>query len=156
MIVLHAGWLDQRLWLWGESPRAERPTPARRPRRPARATAPGVSPYDAGAEVLGAALPHAGLSRVPAKAYARVVAWLPSVGAGPLGGSPLVAEPPPDATHATLAPWSVTAVALTTTQAVDLLCTGADRVTLAPGVIVGRDLAFWVAALRVCAALVAR
>jgi hypothetical protein len=50
----------------------------------------------------------------------------------------------------------VTALRLSTEQAIDLLCRCVDKQVLAPGVIVGNALAFWAKALHVAGALVAR
>jgi hypothetical protein len=50
----------------------------------------------------------------------------------------------------------VAALPLSLPESVDLLCTSVGRQTLAPGVVVGRDLAFAAAALRFAGALVAR
>ncbi len=151
MLILHAGLSGRRFLLWGEAPPV-----ARRGPKP-KAVSPRPFPFDPGAGPLAAALAavlpdesrrHAGAEQV--------VAWLPSVGDRPVPSSPLVAEPPEDAAKAELAPWRVTALPLTPAGAVDLLCACAGRETLAPGVVVGPTLAFWAAALRLGAALVAR
>jgi SNF2 family DNA or RNA helicase len=55
-----------------------------------------------------------------------------------------------------LGPWRVTALPLGPLATIDLLCGVADRPTLAPGVLVGGDLAFWAKGLRLAASLVAR
>jgi len=158
MIVLHSGWFGGELLLWGEAPCEQEGlrTPARRGRKP-RAEKPGAYPYDAGPDALGAALGDAGVAVEPKKAVRRVVtAWLPAQGGVPIASSPLVAEPPQSQAEIALAPWRIEAIALTPEQAVDLLCRCAERPTLAPGVLVGRDVAFWAQALRFAAALVAR
>src|SRR5947209_5011881 len=78
-------------------------------------------------------------------------------GAGqPLASSPLIAEPSEQNAHITLSPWKVTALHLSTVAAVDLLCACTDQQTLAPGIIIGKDLAFWATALRFAGALVAK
>jgi len=85
-----------------------------------------------------------------------VVAWLPTAGSQPIASSPLIAEPPGSRAKVALAPWTVTALRLSTEQGVEMLCACVGRQTLAPGVIVGGDLAFWTVALRFAGALVAR
>ena len=55
-----------------------------------------------------------------------------------------------------LVPWTVRALLLVPGEAIELLCACVGRQTLAPGVVVGRDLAFWAQALRFGGALVAR
>jgi len=158
MIVLHSAWSGGELLLWGESPREAEGAraPARRGRKPREGKAVAPYPYDAGTVALEAASRDAGVE-VEAKepAVRQVAAWLPAQGGVPIASSPLIAEPPSQAEVA-LAPWRVEAVALTPEQAVDLLCRGAGRPTLAPGVLVGRDVAFWAQALRFAGALVAR
>src|SRR5260370_1211374 len=75
-------------------------------------------------------------------------AWLPTVGGRPLASSSLVAEPPENGVKTELAPWTVSVVRLAPEQAVDLLCASVDKATLAPGVVAGKPLAFWVNAMR--------
>ncbi|HKX33683.1 MAG TPA: DEAD/DEAH box helicase [Blastocatellia bacterium] len=82
--------------------------------------------------------------------------WLPSIGDLPLASSPLIAEMPPTDAAPRLAPWRVTAIPLTSAEAVELLCACVDREVPAPGIVAGRDLAFWTQAMRFAAALVAR
>jgi SNF2 family DNA or RNA helicase len=116
-----------------------------------------VSPLDAGADRLSGALTEA----LPGTTLARgdivsLTAWLPSAAGHPVASSRLIAEPPPASEAAALAPWTVTTIKLPTQAAVDLLCAAADRNTIAPGLVVGKTLAFWARALRFAAALVAR
>ncbi len=70
--------------------------------------------------------------------------------------SPLIAELPDSSASPALCPWAVTALALSIEAVVGLLCMTAGKVTLAPGIIIGPDLAFWARALRFAGALVAR
>ena len=149
MLLLHAAALDGQLLLWGEAP----PTAGRK--RRAGKTPP--SPFDPGpgrlSEALAEVIPGLALARDTAVSPA---AWLPSAAGRPVPSSRLIAEPPPASEAVTLAPWTVTAIQLPTQTAVELLCAAADRTTLAPGVVVGKTLAFWARALRFAAALVAR
>jgi SNF2 family DNA or RNA helicase len=55
-----------------------------------------------------------------------------------------------------LAPWRVTALALDVGAAVELLCSCAGKEILAPGLVIGSDLAWWTSAMRFAAAVVAR
>ncbi len=113
--------------------------------------------YDAGAERLSEALSEILNDRaVPPKAFEPWVAWVPSTGTEPLASSRLIAEPPSGADRAVLAPWTVTALPLTTGQAIDLLCACVGQTTLATGRVVGKTLAFWATVLRFAGALVAR
>jgi len=149
--------------LWGESPpegAGARPTARRGSRRRVGGAA-DPYPYGAGSEAVEAAW---GVAVEPRKAARQAAtAWLPTLDGAAIASSPLVADAPQRAPRAgersgeaALAAWRVEALALTPGQAVELLCRCAERPTLAPGVLVGRDVAFWAQALRFAAALVAR
>ena len=160
MILLHAALAEQRLRVWGES------APTSPPRRHAAARAarrvePQRSPYDTDASRLSAALVDAvpGLSIAGGDAERRV-AWLPTVAGRPLPSSPLLtagASAPADGAAASrLVPWILSTVALSPAQAVIVLCAAVGRDTLAPGLVVSKDLAFWALVLRFAGAIVAR
>ncbi|MEW5802492.1 MAG: DEAD/DEAH box helicase [bacterium] len=93
-----------------------------------------------------------------------MTAWLPTVDNQPVASSALIAEPPASTGRTTAqkamppvpTPWPVTVLSMSTGQAIELFCTCAGKQTLAPGVIIGHDLAFWTAAMRMAGALVAR
>lgn len=156
MIVLHAAAREGQLLLWGEAPEQE---VERKPRRgrPSKSSAPRRSPYDAGAEGLIAALRTLvdGLA-ISANDTETAIVWLPGDGDRPLASSSLIAPPAATNARTRLTPWSVTALALTTAEAVDLLAPGIGKQMLAPGIAIGADFAYWTAALRLAAALVAR
>ena len=154
MIVLHAGFLNSRLLIWGETP-ADSAMPASKPRgrKPKTARAEAL-PYDAGSESLLGALSESGTAAA-GKTLPTVV-WLPTVRGVPAASSPLIADPPASTAEPVLSPWTITAYPLSTADSIHLLCACADRQTLAPGVIVGRDLSFWVSAMRFAGALVGR
>ena len=156
MIVLHAGICDGRLLLWGETPaQSGAAPPGRRGRRP-KVPRPERLPFDAGTEGLRAALEQVGIEARATERPSPVTAWLPTFQGRPAGSSPLIAEPPEPGAEAALMPWTVTALGLPRPQAIELLCACAGRQTLAPGVIVGKDLAFWATALQFAGTLVAR
>jgi hypothetical protein len=158
--------------LWAETAAAGRPATGSAPRARAVRKASSLgrvarrSPYDASDELLEAVLPPADdpplprrATRKPARTAPRtqqLVAWLPTVSDCPVASTALVAEPPPDAAAAALAPWLVTAHPLTIEQALDLLPACANVRMLVPGVLVGADLAFFADLTRFAAALVAR
>ncbi len=160
MIVLHAGFCGGRLLLWGETPDAPEagnvgstPLRGRRPKRPSSEPL----PLDAGTDGLAAALKAAGASiTVPERRVGTAVAWLPAVANKPAPSSPLVAESSKARSKAKLAPWTVTALRLSPGKTVDLLCACVGKEILAPGVVVGVDLAFWTTAMRAAGAIVAR
>jgi SNF2 family DNA or RNA helicase len=161
MIVLHGSLEAGRLRVWGEVPPEPRPAEGKRPRGKRKSSAqPPVakpSPFDAGPEqlcrVLGEAVPGLAVQPVDAEP---VTAWLPTRADKPLASSPLIAEPPEPAAPAELAPWTVTALRLSAAQTLDLLCACVGKETLAPGVVVGKPLAFWANALRFAGTVAAR
>ena len=157
MIILHAGFLDNKLLLWGESPAEVTATPATKPGRKAKAASPPASPFDAGAARLISALESAGAPLPRKKARTETaVAWLPTSGGAPMASSSLIAEIPASPASLALSPWTVTVLPLSFEDATALLSMSAGKQTLAPGFVVGRDLAFWVHAMRLAGALVAR
>ncbi len=157
MIIFHAGFLDNRLLLWGESPAEAIAVSAPRPRRKAKAVRPQPSPFDAGATRLISALESAGVPVRGKRARTETaVVWLPTSGEVPVASSPLVAKAPDASAPSALSPWTVTVISRSLEEASALLCMAAEKQTLAPGVVVGRDLAFWARAMRFAGALVAR
>ena len=158
MIVLHAGLGAGGLVLWGERPVGEAVPPGKRPGRKPRVPRPAPHPFGATAADLEAALGTlpGPTSRQPRARAEALVAWLPTSAGAPLASSPLIAPPLEEVPHATLAPWTVTALRLPLPESVELLCASVGKDTLAPGVLVARDVAFAAAALRFAGALVAR
>ncbi len=155
MLILHAGAIDDQLFLWGEAlPEDAAPVPSRS-RRP-KASLANRLPYDAGPVRLGNALDDAGSPLGPGNQapFETVSAWLPTVAGAPVASSPLIAAPPVGAPA--LAAWQVTALPLSPEQSVQLLCAAVGKETLAPGVVVGKTLAYWSAVLRFAGTLVAR
>ena len=120
------------------------------------ATAPAL-PFDAGVARLAEALTEAGAGVEAVDEEAGTwVAWLPTVGGRPVTSSPLIDEPPANATEAGIAPWAVSGLRLRADRAADLLGACAGRQTLAPGIVVGKTLEYASAAFRFAAALAAR
>ena len=157
MLILHVGELSGALVLWGEAPREDAvasPSPRRQQTKPKGAT---PYPFGVSAEVLAEALKQAGSVFKPAASRAcQVAAWLPTRGASPVPSSLLVAEPPRSNAKAKLALWSLSGYALSAAEAVEFLSIAAGRRTLAEGIVVGADLAYWSEALRFAASMVAR
>jgi len=161
MIVLHAAVENGQLLLWGEMPPdaavSSGKRRGRKGRAPASLPATEVSPFDPGIDGLMAASKEA----VPAISVGKSdretrTAWLPTVSGRPVPSSSLIAESPDPGAQAELAPWSVSVLRLSPEQAVELLCAGVDKQTLAPGVVIGKPLNFWTNALRFAGALVAQ
>src|SRR2546425_8180935 len=163
MIVLHAGVCDDQLLLWGETPAEPQAlAPKRNGRKSTKNShTPGIHPqplpYDAGSESLVATLQEAGLGSTADRKHTQpVIAWLPTIDNQPVASSPLIAEPPQSRKTPTVVPWTVTALPLTTAQAVGGLCARAGKPMLAPGVGVGQDVLFWATGMRVARGLVGR
>jgi SNF2 family DNA or RNA helicase len=160
MIIFHAGFSNNRLCLWGErppsglpaSPRGQKRTNSRRKSRVIEQL-----PYDAGIDGLLSALNEVTSGLTMERNDTEVSAiWMPTLDSKPLASSPLIAEPPSASARPELAAWSITVIPLNTVESIDLLCACVGRETLANGVIIGRDLAFWATAVRFAGALVAR
>ena len=145
MIILHAGYSDDRLYVWGETPLEEAaPGPVR---RSGRASKRGSHPFAAGPETLARAV-------ADEQGVEAATAWLPTAGKTPIPSSPLIG-PAPDGPSA-IAPWAVTALPLDAPRAVNFLCACGGKTILQPGLMAGADLAYWSAAMRLAGALVAR
>ena len=113
MIVLHAGFSENRLCLWGETPVDSGAQPPGRGRRPGKGASPPILPYDAGAERLTWALEAAGLPAPAGKIQVdTVIAWLPTLDKQHLASSPLIGNPPDAPGAPTLAPWRITVLPL--------------------------------------------
>src|SRR5881296_3529985 len=113
MIVLHAGWHDGQLLLWGETPLDVAPaTPSRRGRKP-KTPAAAPFPFAAAEPRLATALKFVPwLSAAPAGPTEQAVFWAPTVKQQPIASSPLIAAPPAAADTVSLAPWTITALPL--------------------------------------------
>ena len=152
MIVLHTGFYDNRFLLWGETP----VDPETHPPRPHKQKRLQTLPYDAGVRELATALKArfdftADMGRSEA-----VIAWLPTVDNKPVASSSLIAQIPESPAKTIVAPWRVSVLSLSPGQTVEVLCACVGKQMLTPGVIVGKDLRFWVMAMRFAGALVAR
>ena len=55
-----------------------------------------------------------------------------------------------------LRPWLISTLGLSPGRAIGLLCACVGKQTLAPGIVVGADLAYWATAMRFAGAMVAR
>src|SRR5260370_960942 len=155
MLVLHASTRTNRFILWGERP-AETPALPRRSARRVLPRPPEFLPYTAGPEVLSAALVEALQYIPPDVAIETAMAWLPSAAGRPVASSPLISEQPGSTADPELTPWMVTTLNLSIPLAIDLLCACLCKETLAPGIVIGKDLASWGTGLRRAGALVAR
>src|SRR5262245_11294534 len=150
MIILHGAFMDDALFLWGESP-AEGASPgrARKSARP--------YPYDAGAEAVTRAARDLPIAfRPTARRKANATAWLPTRGDHPLPSSALIGDAPESTDPIQPAPWIVEGIALSVGEALDLLSGYGQRAGMIHGVLGGPDLRFWIRAVRLAGSLVAR
>jgi SNF2 family DNA or RNA helicase len=146
MIILHGAYLEDRLFLWAEAAAAA-----------ARRRANTRYAFDAGFDTVTRAVGSFVGDFLPVKQRKHSVrAWLPTRGARPLPSSALIGEPPPSRAEVRIEPWVVEGLFLETDECFDVLCAYADRSGSIHGVLGGRDLAFWVRALRLAGSLVAR
>jgi len=111
--------------------------------------------HDPGREALLAAIHASGLTAAGRRVDG-VATLLPSLEHRPQASSPLVEKPSANPDNLVMRRWQVTAVALPWPATIEFLCACAGRRTLAPGVVVADDLAYWVPALRLAAAMVVR
>jgi SNF2 family DNA or RNA helicase len=161
MIVLHAGIIDGEFLLWGETP-AEPDTSVVKGRRYKSNSRKGLAlpeflRYDAGVDRLSGALKEIGFDfKITKKSIEPMIVWLPTVNNRSVPSSALIDEPPASITTATLTPWKVTVLRLPLDKTVEFICGCVGRQTLGPGVILGKDLAFWATAMRFAGALVAK
>ena len=160
MIIVHAAALGDQLVLWGESSRESQSVAPKKRGRKAASPRPAPLQFDAGADGLTQALAEGvpGLGVRPGTLkFEPWIAWVPSTAQGAIPSSPLLSETPLEPGEASsLLPWEVTALPLTSEQAVAVLVAGIGRSTLAPGIVVGKTLEFWGNVLRFAGALVAR
>jgi SNF2 family DNA or RNA helicase len=153
-IVLHGAFAAESLVLWGESRASSSRRGASSARPPLDRRRPALSPYDAGRDAMIAAIPASGLALGHQMESAAIL--LPSRGHLPEASSSLIADPSPKSDKLEPRQWRVTAIMLEWPAAVELLCACAGKRTLASGVIVADNLAFWTQVLRLAAAIVAR
>jgi SNF2 family DNA or RNA helicase len=152
MIILHAAQSEVGLLLWGETPRSESLWRGARKKK----GIPSPSPRALGADELLTLLekyfPLADSPALPIEA----VGWLPSTKDGPIPSSPMLASDEDHDGNAALAPWLIPACLAEYRALLAVLTNCIRKHTLAPGVVVGNDLAFWGEMLRFVGALVAR
>lgn len=157
MIVLHAGFWDESLWLWGESPASENTPLARTRKHQLTATGSPRLPYDVREGGLREAVADTlDVRQTKKKDFVSAVAWLPTAEGRPSASSALIAGPFKSSRKAELAPWAITVLSLDAGACLTLLCACVNKEVLKPGTIVGNDLAYWSAAARFAGALVAR
>ena len=157
MLILHAGLEIDTLLLWAETP-IETAAPASK-QKGRKSQTPIAKPFiynpvsEDLLEALIEALPGIRIDRAETT---EAIAWLPTIDGQPIASSPLIAEPTDTTATLSLSPWQITALRLPVEVMVDLLCACVNQETLAPGVVIGKDLVFWVTAMRLAGGMVAR
>lgn len=154
MIILHASWRENRLFLWAENTPAETfMTPKSRGRKAA-IPKPLPFPYDSGQDGLvkiSKAI-QADIS-IRKKDITELCVWLPTIDGIPLASSPLVAENPDTEKEPYTAPWFIKAYPMNWDETCILLCACIEKPLLAHGIAAGNDLLWWAQILRFAGAL---
>ena len=163
MILLHAGAYEGGIAVWGEESYDDHADSTALPWwKSVRTSQAKKHPLGASFETLTRALKTAlpldsKTATTTTDGKCTVSVWLPTQGSYPVPSSDVIAEPlPPSKTRTKMAAWGVDAYKLSPKEAVNLLCLAADRRTVAPGVLVGADMAYWTDVLRFAGFLVAR
>ena len=144
MLVIHAGFRERCLVLWGESSIDDR-VPAE----------PGVHPFSARYEQLAETLEKISVKVPRVEAVSNEV-LLPSFDRMPVPSSPLLGKEAQGKKAVDLRPWQVETLSLQAAAALEFLCLGTEKEMLEPGVMAGVDLAYWATAMRFAGSLVAR
>lgn len=157
MIILHAGLIGDELLLWGEQPLEALTPHGKRQKLSSKAVRSAPFPYGASEQEMLSALHTSGVIVLTTRPRPQpMTAWLPTVDSMPVPSSPMIANQADASGKCALVPWTITACPLSPEEALDLLGACPGKLTLAPGILVGQDLAFWTTALRFAGSLVAR
>jgi superfamily II DNA or RNA helicase len=171
MLILQAGWLENRLQIWGEvapgnaaaPPDAQPAGGQRTANHHADLAGLAASPFDAGASLLGKVVEALAESRATARMrHVRpAAAWLPSRRNWPIPSHkgflpldwpmPKASEPLPE-----MAPWRVSVLPLSWIETCALLSACSNGPVLGRRLHVGRSLIVWSCLWRYAGALVAR
>ncbi|MEW6238495.1 MAG: DEAD/DEAH box helicase [Candidatus Omnitrophota bacterium] len=156
MIILHAGWVEERLWIWGETPN-ELTTSSSSLRSLRNNSSIPFYSYDAGFALLSETLFAASLApSFPQKDSRELFAWIPAKGERPFASSPLIGEPPVLRRKTALVPWRITALPLAAGSLISFLCSCVNKEMFSPGVLLGADLKYWAGGFRFAGSLAAR
>lgn len=146
MILLHLGLLDGELVLFGEAPleRALRGRVAN-------------YPFDAGVKGLEFALGQLGIAPKQGTGNSQAgVLFVPTLGEQAIPSSALISDAAVLTGEMELKPWRLTVRPLDIVAAIKLLNACAGKRSVAPGVVVGDDVTYWLDAVRFACSLVAR
>ncbi|RJP32640.1 MAG: DEAD/DEAH box helicase [Candidatus Omnitrophota bacterium] len=147
MIIFHAGFSEIDIHIWGETPiDSTRETPP-----------PTVYLFDAGYKMLAQTLKDLECDcTITKKDSSLMTIWLPTKAGQPIPSSSIIASPSASRRKIEIKSWRVTAIHLNVDCISNLLCRCIGKELLAPGVLIGRDMAYWSVALRFAGGLVAK
>lgn len=156
MIILHAGAREGDIVIWGEESRDERAGAVPWWEDVGRPSRTRNHPLGADSGVLASTLEAVLPSDFKTAGECTATVWLPTKGSYPVPSGEMIADLPPSKAKPKMASWKVAARMLSPKEAVSLLGLSVGRRTVAPGVLVGSDMAYWTDVLRLAGFLVAR
>lgn len=152
MIILHAAYVDNQLYFWGEKPVDDLEAATGGKKNEVLAY-----PFDAGEETIKEILADTLFDRsIRRKSTEEMLVWLPTSGNHPIASSPLLSKNPVANKNVELRPWKVTAMALPMESTIGFLAAFVDKELLSSGIMAGPDLSFWTRTTRFAGALIAR
>ncbi|WP_246198240.1 DEAD/DEAH box helicase [Solidesulfovibrio aerotolerans] len=154
MLILHAAQSDVGLLFWGETA-LSKPIPGT-PAGSRKKVVPQPSPCAASPELLEALLKKHFRLIADATLLIEAAAWLPSTPKAPVPSSHLIGDLESPAASLVLSPWLTPAYLLEGETLLAVLFGCCCKRTLARGVVIGNDLAYWAEMIRYAGALVAR
>ncbi len=155
MIILHAGVFENDILLWGETPLES--ADLARGKSAKKTSVSNVYPYNAGYKMLAQTLKEVECDcKITKKDSRSMTIWLPAKGRQPIASNSIIDVPSSARRKIGIKPWQVTTIALNTDCLSQLFCRCLGKELLAPGVLIGRDLAYWSIALRYAGSLVAQ
>ncbi len=156
MIVLHAGWFENILWLWGEQSTDQEDSKSTK-KAITKSKTVNKYPFDAGIKQIIETLKASSYpGKVVKKNYKTLFVHLPTKGNQPIPSSPLISDPPTTRHKTKILPWQIEAFPLDPPNAIPFLCQCRNQQILIPGVILGSDLQYWITALQLAGSLATR
>jgi len=151
MILIHISYFGNKPVLWAERSSDEQTVTRKRTTSAAKLR---TYPYDAGKD--GLKLLHQTLDDVSVKiCREKTAAWLPTAGKKPLPSSTLIDSGANSKAKPQIKPWSVTIGEVSMKDLVNILILCDNNRTLAPGIVVGKDVLFLRNVMRFAGSLVA-
>ncbi len=155
MIILHAGWIEERIWFWGEMSKYDQKESSIPSNKKTRSKTKLNSstrlpfPYDTPFSELYNALQKSGYSKIHQKKdEKKVIAWLPTQGEQAIASHALIDAPPTSRSKIEIAPWEITTLPCSMDDAISLLCNWFDSEMPSPGIKLGEDCKYWVHVVR--------